>query len=67
MERKKHHEHKKHKKKGLKFTKLQIGIISFAVGVGLIYLYIYTQESAVALGGLVAHLWVTALPVVEDT
>jgi len=58
--------HKGQKKKKFAFTRTQVGIISAMFGAGLVLLYIYTEEELVALGGLVAHLWVTALPVVSD-
>jgi len=63
--KKTHGNNPQHKKK-FAFTRMQIGIISFMFGCGLVGLYVYTEEHLVALGGLIAHLWITALPVIED-
>ena len=45
----------------VKISRKMVSIYSVLLGVTLIGLYIYTSEEAVAIGGLVGHLWLVTL------
>ncbi len=60
------HKRNHKKQKHLALTRIQIKIVTLTLGVILVVLYIYTEEHIVAFSGLVAHLWVMGLPVLEE-
>lgn len=55
------------KKQHFGVTRTQLSIVSFTFGAILVGLYLYFDEEMVALGGLIAHLWITSIPVLEET